>query len=129
MKLFAALAATLLFAAPVAHATPQPGDTRQAEILGEFCDEGFTSACRALAKVTNGNCAAPAGSGCRYNSGIFVPVKPQELMVLVPGLEFLGLSRISSVQHCQKRTGARNWMELQTDAELEGMALCLQDLT
>ena len=61
--------------------------------------------------------------------GVFVPVKPNELMVVVPGLEFLGLSRISSVQHCQRQTGARDWMELQTDAELEGMNRCLADLT
>ena len=128
MKLFAALAATLLFAAP-AVATPSPGDTREAEILGELCEDGLNVACRTLAKVTQGNCAAPVASGCRYHSGIFVPVKPQELMVLVPGLEFLGLSRISSVEFCQKQTGARDWVNLLTDSELEGMERCLQDLT
>jgi len=126
---FSLLLAALLFVNPAAHATPSPGDTREAEILGEFCDEGFNTACRKLATVTKGNCAAPAGSGCRYDSGIFVPVKPAELMVLVPGLEFLGLSRISSVEFCVKETKVRNWLDLITDQDLEGMATCLVDLT
>ena len=129
MKLSIFLAAALLLNTPAVQASTSPGDTRQAEILGELCDEGLRTACRQLAAVTQGNCAAPAGSGCRYDSGVFVPVKPNELMVVVPGLEFLGLSRISSVQHCQRQTGARDWMELQTDAELEGMNRCLADLT
>jgi hypothetical protein len=128
MKFSLFLAAALLFGAPVV-ATPSPGDTREAEILSELCDEGFNTACRKLATVTKGNCAAPLGSGCRYDSGIFVPVKPQELMVLVPGLEFLGLSRISSVEFCQKQTGARSWLDLQTDSDLEKMLSCLSDST
>ena len=129
MKLSILLAAALLLAAPTVHATPSPTDTREAEILGELCDEGLRTACRQLATVTQGNCAAPAGSGCRYDSGVFVPVKPNELMVLVPGLEFLGLSRISSVQYCQSQTGVADWRQLITDADLGGMNRCLRDLT
>jgi hypothetical protein len=60
---------------------------------------------------------------------VFVPVKPNELMVLVPGLEFLDLSRISSVQYCQRQTGVADWRQLITDADLGGMDRCLRDLT
>ncbi len=56
-------------------------------------------------------------------------VNPTEAMVVVPGLEQLGPSRISSVQFCVKQTGVANWRQLVTDSELESMDLCLQDLT
>lgn len=58
-------------------------------------------------------------------------VNPGELMVLVPGLEELGYSRISTVEHCAGLNGIQGdgWMELVTDSELEGMDLCLREHT
>ena len=56
-------------------------------------------------------------------------VNPTEKMVIVPGLEFLGASRISSVRHCVTSTGVRDWRNLLTDSELESMHRCLSDLT
>jgi hypothetical protein len=65
--------------------------------------------------------------------GIPVParpiVSPSEKMVVVPGLEFLGASRISSVRYCMNRTGAKDWRNLLTDSELDSMHRCLSDLT
>ncbi len=56
-------------------------------------------------------------------------IAPDELMVLVPGLEGQGYSRISTVEHCAELTGVDDWMELITDAELEGMEACLIEHT
>ena len=38
----------------------------QMERLAERCEAGISPACKHLAFVTNGQCAGPAGSGCRY---------------------------------------------------------------
>jgi len=54
---------------------------------------------------------------------------PHERMVVVPGLEFLGASRISSVRHCVTSTGVRDWRNLITDGDLQNMESCLRDLT
>jgi hypothetical protein len=56
-------------------------------------------------------------------------VNPTEPTVVVPGLEFLGASRISSVRHCVSQTGANDWRNLITDGDLESMHRCLSDLT
>ena len=56
-------------------------------------------------------------------------VHPHERMVVVPGLEFLGASRVSSVRYCMNRTGATDWRNLITDSELDSMHRCLSDLT
>jgi hypothetical protein len=56
-------------------------------------------------------------------------VNPTEKMVIVPGLEFLGASRISSVRHCVTQTGATDYRNLITDGDLESMHRCLSDLT
>jgi hypothetical protein len=56
-------------------------------------------------------------------------VHPHEGMVTIPGLEFLGASRISSVRYCVTSTGVRDWRNLLTDSELESMHRCLSDLT
>jgi hypothetical protein len=56
-------------------------------------------------------------------------VSPSEKMVVVPGLEFLGASRISSVRYCVTSTGVRDWRNLLTDSELESMHKCMADLT
>jgi hypothetical protein len=123
------IAAGLIGFASPAIATPEPADTARAEMLGAWCEDGLQTACRQLVIETNGNCAGPVGSGCRYDSRTFAPVNPQELMVLVPGLESLGWSRISTVEHCQELTGSRDWAELMTDSELEGMEACLIEHT
>ena len=56
-------------------------------------------------------------------------VNTGELMVLVPGLEELGYSRISTVEHCSEIVGAGDWAALITDSELEGMAACMVEHT
>ena len=56
-------------------------------------------------------------------------VNPTEKMVIVPGLEFLGASRISSVRYCVTSTGVRDWRNLITDGDLQNMESCLRDLT
>ena len=126
MKLSILLAAALLLNTPAVQASPSPGDTRQAEILGELCDEGLRTACRQLAAVTQGNCAAPAGSGCRYDSGVFVPVKPNGLMVNVPNV---GLSRVESLNYCIKNVGVDKYQDLITDSDFVNFERCMLDLT
>ena len=56
-------------------------------------------------------------------------IHPHERMVVVPGLEYMGASRISSVRHCVTSTGVRDWRNLITDTELESMHNCMADLT
>ena len=56
-------------------------------------------------------------------------VNPNEPMVVVPGLERLGPSRISTVQHCQQLEGTNDWRELITDSDFERMHICLQEHT
>lgn len=56
-------------------------------------------------------------------------INPDELMVLVPSLEFLGYSRISTVEHCAALVGVTDWMEMITDNDLEGMEACLIEHT
>jgi hypothetical protein len=69
------------------------------------------------------------------NIALAVPVPPHPVMypteptVVVPGLEFLGASRVSSVTHCVTSTGVRDWRNLITDSELESMHKCMVDLT
>jgi len=52
-----------------------------------------------------------------------------EMMVLVPGLEELGYSRITTVEHCAEVTEVTDWMELTTDSEFETMEACLIEHT
>jgi len=61
----------------------------------------------------------------------FEVVNPDELMVLVPGLEGLGYSRISTVEHCAELNGIQGdgWMELVTDSQFEGMDACMREHT
>ena len=59
----------------------------------------------------------------------FEVVNPGELMVLVPGLEGLGYTRISTVEHCSEIVGARDWTNLMTDSEFEGMDACMREHT
>jgi hypothetical protein len=52
-----------------------------------------------------------------------------EMMVLVPSLEFLGYSRISTVEHCAELENIADWTNLITDEELYGMEACLVEHT
>jgi len=52
-----------------------------------------------------------------------------EMMVLVPNLEYLGYSRITTVEHCAEVVEVKDWTNLMTDAEFEGMEGCLEDHT
>ncbi len=56
-------------------------------------------------------------------------VNPSESMVVVPGLEELGPSRLSTVQFCAKEVGVDHYRDLQTDSEFEGMESCLIEMT
>ncbi len=73
-----------------------------------------------------GQCAGDAYSKCRYSLEI---VNPSEPMVLVPNLEFLGYSRISTVEHCAELENINDWTNLMTDEELYGMEACLIEHT
>ena len=52
-----------------------------------------------------------------------------ELMVLVPSLEHVGYSRITTVEHCAEVVGVEDYTNLTTDSELEGMEACLIEHT
>lgn len=56
-------------------------------------------------------------------------VNPDERMVVVPGIEYLGESRISTVRFCAKQVGVDDYRDLQTDSEFEGMEACLIEHT
>jgi hypothetical protein len=101
-KFFSALALVLATAIP-AGATPQSPDY-----------------------INGGQCAGDAYSKCRYSLEI---VNPTEPMVLVPNLEFLGYSRISTVEHCAELENIADWTNLITDEELFGMEACLIEHT
>jgi hypothetical protein len=101
-KIFSALALVLATAIP-AGATPQSPDY-----------------------INGGQCAGDQFSKCRYTLEI---VEPNELMVLVPNLEFLGYSRISTVEHCAELEHINDWTNLMTDEELFGMEACLIEHT
>jgi hypothetical protein len=51
-------------------------------------------------------------------------VNPNELMVITPGLEYMGASRISTVRWCEEVTGVADYQNLVTDYELESMEAC-----
>lgn len=123
------LAAAVTLSAVPAAAAPADHDTPAAEALGARCESGSRPACLQLVELTGGDCAGPAGSGCRFDSSRFVVVDPEEPMVIVPGLEHHGWSRISTVQHCAELVEVADWSELVTDWELEGMSACLAEHT
>ena len=56
-------------------------------------------------------------------------VNPGEPMVVVPGLEWLGKSRLSTVTFCAKDTGSGNWKQLITDLHFDRMEACLIEMT
>ena len=53
-----------------------------------------------------------------------VIVNPTEPMVITPGLEYMGASRISTVRWCEEVTGVADYRNLVTDYELESMEAC-----
>ena len=59
----------------------------------------------------------------------FEVMNPNELMVIVPNLEFLGYSRISTVEFCAQIENINDWTNLITDEELYGMEACLIEHT
>jgi hypothetical protein len=67
--------------------------------------------------------ATPAGATPRNI------VNPGELMVVVPGLEFLGYSRISTVEFCAEIEGLGDYRQLITDHDFEAMHACLVEHT
>jgi hypothetical protein len=56
-------------------------------------------------------------------------MNPNELMVIVPSLEFLGYSRISTVEFCAQIENVKDWTNLITDDELYSMEACLIEHT
>ena len=76
--------------------------------------------------VNGGQCAGNQYSKCRYTLEI---VKPNEPMVLIPELKFLGLSRISTVEHCAELEYIADWKNMMTDEELLSMEACLIEHT
>ena len=52
-----------------------------------------------------------------------------EMMILVPNLEYLGYSRLSTVEHCATIVGVADYTNLITDSDFEGMQACLIEHT
>ena len=69
--------------------------------------------------------AIPAGATPRQ----LEVINYDEMMVLVPNLEFVGYSRISTVEHCAEMLGVEDWTDMITDDELDGMHVCLLEQT
>ncbi len=110
-------------------ATPHTADTARAEMLGAWCEDGLQAACRQLVIETGGNCAAPVGSGCRYDSRTFAPVGfavDNGLMADVPGH---GPSRIETIAFCLEEIGVARYQDLITDSHFEGFGACLKAQT
>lgn len=101
MKLLTALALCFACVAPVG-ATPQSPDY-----------------------INGGQCAGDRYSKCRYTLEI---INPDEQMVVVPGLEWMGASRISTVEFCEESEGTNPWDQLITDADFDLMEACLYSM-
>ena len=52
-----------------------------------------------------------------------------EMMILVPNLEYLGYSRLSTVEHCAEIEKINDYTNLMTDNDLERMEFCLIEHT
>ncbi len=76
--------------------------------------------------INGGQCAGDVYSKCRYSLEI---VNPNEVMVTVPNLEYLGPSRLSTVEHCAELTQTQDWRSMVTDEDLVLMDDCLQQHT
>ena len=76
--------------------------------------------------INGGQCAGDRYSKCRYSLEI---IEPNEPMVVVPNLEMVGPSRISTVEFCAEMVGVNDWSDMMTDLELDGMYVCLIEHT
>ncbi len=112
------------FALPAA-ATPVSFDTPWAEELGYHCERGLREACDELVEITEGQCAGPVNSGCKYRSDRFI-VEPNSLMVDVPGM---GFSRIETVNFCLKEAGVENYQDMITDSHFGYFESCMVEHT
>jgi len=52
-----------------------------------------------------------------------------EMMVLVPHLEHVGYSRISTVEACAEWNNINDWTEIITDEDLLNMEACMWEMT
>jgi hypothetical protein len=76
--------------------------------------------------INGGQCAGDVYSKCRYTLEI---VNPNEPMVVIPELKFLGPSRISTIEHCAELEHIADWKNMVTDEELLSMEACLIEHT
>jgi hypothetical protein len=76
--------------------------------------------------INGGQCAGDVYSKCRYTLEI---VNPNEPMVVIPELKFLGPSRISTIEHCAELEHIADWKNMVTDEELWSMEACLIEHT
>jgi hypothetical protein len=76
--------------------------------------------------INGGQCAGDRYSKCRYTLEI---VNPNEPMVVIPELKFLGASRISTIEHCAELENIADWKNMITDEELYSMEACLIEHT
>ena len=98
-------------------------NTPNLEAIGARCEAGLTASCKQLVKLTGGQCAGPKGSGCRYDSAVYVD---NGLMVEVPGY---GKSRVETVTFCLNDAGVERYQDLTTDTEFTTFERCLQENT
>jgi len=80
----------------------------------------------AAAALTFGPTGAPVA---KATPTVREVVNPNEPMVVVPGLEFLGASRISTVEHCSELEGVEDWQNVITDEQLLNLEACLIEHT
>ena len=77
--------------------------------------------------INAGQCAGNRYSKCRYTLDI-ITAEDGEAMVFVPGLEWMGPSRISTVEFCVETQGTNAWQNLITDSDYELMEGCLLEV-
>ena len=56
-------------------------------------------------------------------------VNPDEAMIVVPQLQYLGESRVSSVNFCVQQVGVKSVDQVITDLQLDILEGCLIDIT
>jgi hypothetical protein len=69
--------------------------------------------------------ALPAGATPRQ----LEVINYDEMMVLVPSLEHVGYSRITTVEACAEWNNITDWTDLITDEDLLNMEACLWEMT
>lgn len=121
MKKLLLAALSVGFALPAA-ATPVSLDTAWTEELGYHCERGLQEACNELVEITEGQCAGPVNSGCKYRSDRF----NNSLMVDVPNF---GVSRLETVTFCLKEAGVENYQDMITDSHFDYFEGCMIEHT